>query len=100
MLPSRIVGVCAAYAAMTASRPHRPARGHADACAELGRAAGSQCDPRVVDACLALDRDAARPSARDAVDPVDDVALRLEALLDRGPSRRFGRAPAEARPAV
>jgi len=52
-LPSRIVFACDAFQAMIASRPYTPGLGDTEARAELSRCAGSQFDPRVVDALLA-----------------------------------------------
>jgi two-component system, cell cycle response regulator len=52
-LPSRIVFACDAFQAMISSRPYAPGMSEPDARAELSRCAGSQCDPRVVDALLA-----------------------------------------------
>ena len=49
-LGSRIVFVADAYDAMTWDRPYRRKRTHAEAVAELERCAGSQFDPRVVEA--------------------------------------------------
>jgi diguanylate cyclase (GGDEF)-like protein/putative nucleotidyltransferase with HDIG domain len=49
---SRIVLVCDAYDAMTSDRPYRKALPHAAAAAELRAGAGTQFDPRVVDALL------------------------------------------------
>jgi HD-GYP domain-containing protein (c-di-GMP phosphodiesterase class II) len=48
--PSRIIGVCDAYAAMVVDRPYRAALGPAVACETLLREAGSQFDPSVVTA--------------------------------------------------
>ncbi len=53
-LEARILATADAYVSMTEPRPHRPARGHEDALDELRRVAGSQLDPRVVDALLDL----------------------------------------------
>jgi HD-GYP domain-containing protein (c-di-GMP phosphodiesterase class II) len=49
---SRIVLVCDAYDAMTSERPYREAMSHAAAATELRAGAGTQFDPRVVDALL------------------------------------------------
>jgi diguanylate cyclase (GGDEF)-like protein/putative nucleotidyltransferase with HDIG domain len=58
---ARILAVADAYEAMTSNRAYRPSIGQAAARAELRRCAGSQFDPEVVDALLAvLDRDAER----------------------------------------
>jgi HD-GYP domain-containing protein (c-di-GMP phosphodiesterase class II) len=51
-LAARIIAACDTYDAMVTNRPYRPARSHAEACEELRRVAGSQLDPRVVDATL------------------------------------------------
>lgn len=61
-LGARIVLVCDAYQAMTSDRPYRPARSPEEAVAELLTHAGTQFDPLVVDALLAVleaDEDAA-----------------------------------------
>lgn len=50
---SRITLACDAYHAMTSNRPYRRAMSQADAVEELRRNAGSQFDPRVVDALMA-----------------------------------------------
>jgi two-component system, cell cycle response regulator len=52
-LGSRIIAVAVAYAAMTASRPYRPAGSPEDALAELRRCAGTQFDPDIVEALAA-----------------------------------------------
>ncbi len=52
-LGSRIILACDALHAMTSDRPYRAALSHADAVEELRRHAGTQFDPRVVDALLA-----------------------------------------------
>jgi HD-GYP domain-containing protein (c-di-GMP phosphodiesterase class II) len=49
-LPARIICVCDAYSAMTTNRSYRAAMPEADALAELRACAGSQFDPRVVNA--------------------------------------------------
>jgi HD-GYP domain-containing protein (c-di-GMP phosphodiesterase class II) len=53
-LGARIVLVCDAFHAMTSDRPYRTAMSHADARAELIAGAGTQFDPRIVDAFLAV----------------------------------------------
>jgi len=62
-LGARIVAVCDAYDAMTAMRPYAPPRSPQAATAELRRCAGSQFDPRVVDAfCVARSRARSEPA--------------------------------------
>jgi HD-GYP domain-containing protein (c-di-GMP phosphodiesterase class II) len=51
-LVARIVCACDAFSAMTTDRPYRAARTAAEAAAELERCAGTQFDPRVVDALV------------------------------------------------
>jgi HD-GYP domain-containing protein (c-di-GMP phosphodiesterase class II) len=53
-LGSRVVQACDAYDAMTSERPFQAALLPQEAAAELRAAAGSQFDPRIVDALLAL----------------------------------------------
>ena len=55
-LAARIIFVCDAYDAMTNDRPYRSALPEEQAIAELERCAGSQFDPEVVGAFVALDR--------------------------------------------
>jgi HD-GYP domain-containing protein (c-di-GMP phosphodiesterase class II) len=56
-LEARIVCTCDAWSAMTTDRPYRKALPNALALAELRACAGTQFDPRVVDALVAvLDR--------------------------------------------
>jgi two-component system, cell cycle response regulator len=52
-LPSRIVFACDAYHAMVSRRSYSPAMAEMDARQELRRCAGTQFDPRVIDALLA-----------------------------------------------
>jgi HD-GYP domain-containing protein (c-di-GMP phosphodiesterase class II) len=49
-LGARIVFVCSAFHDMTSDRPHHAALDAADALAQLERGAGTQFDPRVVEA--------------------------------------------------
>jgi HD-GYP domain-containing protein (c-di-GMP phosphodiesterase class II) len=51
---ARILLVADAYEAMTTDRLYRSTRSSPDALAEIVRCSGSQFDPRVVDALLAL----------------------------------------------
>jgi diguanylate cyclase (GGDEF)-like protein/putative nucleotidyltransferase with HDIG domain len=51
-IEARILAVADAYEAMTSDRPYRPSRSHSAACAEIRRCAGSQFDPRVVQALI------------------------------------------------
>ncbi|HEV3033579.1 MAG TPA: HD domain-containing phosphohydrolase [Solirubrobacteraceae bacterium] len=50
---SQIVFVCDSFDAMTSARPYGEAKSEADALGELRRCAGTQFDPRVVDAFVA-----------------------------------------------
>jgi GGDEF domain-containing protein len=52
-IESRIVFVCSAFDDMTSDRPHHAALEPGDALAQLKRGAGSQFDPKVVDAFCA-----------------------------------------------
>jgi two-component system, cell cycle response regulator len=49
-LAARIIAVCDAFDAITTTRPYREAMSDDDALTELRRCAGTQFDPRVVDA--------------------------------------------------
>ena len=55
-IESRIVHVADAYIAMTRDRPYRDALGQDEAFAELERHSGTQFDPEVVKALVALER--------------------------------------------
>ena len=46
-LPARVIAVVDAFVALTHDRPHRPARSHEQAVAELQDAAGTQLDPEL-----------------------------------------------------
>ena len=54
MLPGRIVYCCDAYNAMTRDRAYRAAMPRDEAVVELRRGAGTQFDPSVVDALVAV----------------------------------------------
>ncbi len=63
-LASRILAVVDAYVAQTDGRPYRPARSPEEAVTELRRCAGTQFDPRIVDAfCALLEERTCVPSA-------------------------------------
>jgi diguanylate cyclase (GGDEF)-like protein len=53
-LAARVLLACDAFVSMTSSRPWRPPRTSSAAHAELRRVAGTQLDPRVVDALLGV----------------------------------------------
>jgi PAS domain S-box-containing protein/putative nucleotidyltransferase with HDIG domain len=56
-LGCRILAVVDAYSAITDERPYKKAQSHSEAVTELRRCAGTQFDPRIVDAfCEAVDR--------------------------------------------
>jgi HD-GYP domain-containing protein (c-di-GMP phosphodiesterase class II) len=65
-IEARIVAAADAYAAMTIDRPYSAARTPQEAMAELRRCSGSQLDPRVVAALLAVLGVAPRPALRAA----------------------------------
>jgi diguanylate cyclase (GGDEF)-like protein len=52
-LAARVISVVDAYMAMMADRPYQKARSPQDAVAELQRCAGTQFDPRIVEALIA-----------------------------------------------
>jgi HD-GYP domain-containing protein (c-di-GMP phosphodiesterase class II) len=61
-LVARIVCACDAFSAMTTNRSYRAALSLEDALTELRRCAGTQFDPRVVEAIAALSGGPARPA--------------------------------------
>jgi diguanylate cyclase (GGDEF)-like protein len=66
-LAARILLACDAFVSMTSPRPWRPPRSAPSAHAELRRVAGTQLDPRVVDALLGiLDAPMPQPALRSA----------------------------------
>jgi diguanylate cyclase (GGDEF)-like protein len=80
---ARIVAVCDAYEAMTTDRAYSRAVGHEAACKELREMAGTQFDPRVVDAFLAQlavteARDPALPRTKNEI---DEITARVRGLL-------------------
>ena len=63
-LGARILSVCDAYSAITDDRPYKKARTHLEAVTELRRCAGTQFDPRVVEAfCQIIERQQEREKA-------------------------------------
>ena len=59
---ARIIAVAVAFAALTSQRPYRAALSVSDALGELRRCAGTQFDPRVVEALAAEIAEEAEPS--------------------------------------
>ena len=53
-IESRIIFVCDAFHAMTTDRPYRTSLGVEEACRRLLDNAGTQFDPRIVDAFTSL----------------------------------------------
>jgi two-component system, cell cycle response regulator len=70
-LEARLIAICDAYDAMTASRPYQPARTAHDASEELRRSAGSQFDPDLARLFIdhVLPALAASPARVGAADP-------------------------------
>lgn len=70
-IAARVFAIADTYDAMTSDRPYRAAPGDAAARSEIARCAGTQFDPRCVEAFLAMDRaelaELARPSAIPAI---------------------------------
>jgi diguanylate cyclase (GGDEF)-like protein len=68
LLPARIISVCDAYHAMTSSRPYGTVATPTAAIKELRRCAGTQFDPRVVDAfARVVEQPAIAASAKSAI---------------------------------
>ena len=68
-LGARIIAVCDAFDAMVSPRPYRTPVSESEAVEELTRCSGSQFDPHVVEAFIAVHAAAASP-------PADDLAPR------------------------
>ncbi len=76
---ARILAVVDAWESMTVGRPHRPARAEDDARLELGRLAGRQFEPRVVEAferVLDASRPASAPAGSNTKDDANAIAGR------------------------
>lgn len=92
-LESRILGVADAYEAMTCDREYRTALGTERAADELRRGAGSEFDPEVVEALLAVvERHGTRSHLEDEKGHVaPEAQARSEARAPSEPSRAAGR---------
>jgi len=66
-LEARIIAVADAFEAMTSDRPYRPALSYQEAIAELKANRGTQFDPQVVDAFLAVLEKGLVPRSRAAI---------------------------------
>ena len=65
-LAARIIAICDAYDAMTSTRSYRAALGPAQARTELARCAGSQFDPQLTSAFLAILEQESQPHVEEA----------------------------------
>jgi two-component system cell cycle response regulator len=75
-IEARILGVCDAWAAMRVNRPYQPAKPVEEAISELRRCAGTQFDPDVVEAFLAV-------QARGGIDEIAGTSAVAE-VFDAG----------------
>jgi HD-GYP domain-containing protein (c-di-GMP phosphodiesterase class II) len=82
---ARIIAVCDAYSAMTTDRPYRAALPLSESLRELERCAGTQFDPAVVDALVAIVT--ASSSAALERDGLDRAAPPNNATLRSSPKR-------------
>ncbi len=73
-LGARIISVCDAFDAMTSNRPYAASVGPANAVAEIRRCAGTQFDPAVVEAFVAVWEGQRLLSADEQQPPVDAAA--------------------------
>ncbi len=90
---SRIIAVCDAYDAMISERPYRAARTPEDAVVELRRCAGTQFDPKIVDAfCEVIEEGAGRRSEVVATSPrrSSDLAAGAQVAEADREGHRFG----------
>jgi two-component system cell cycle response regulator len=73
-LGARIISVCVAAAAISSPRPQRPARDLDEMIAELRACAGTQFDPRVVEALVEdLDAESKSPESGEAETETDEM---------------------------
>jgi excisionase family DNA binding protein len=72
-MAGRIVPVADVFDALVHDRPHRPAWSLPDAVAKIAELSGTQFDPLVVDAFLALDHEALLVPVEPAVVPIDSA---------------------------
>ena len=91
-LESRIIFVCDAYHAMTTDRPYRKRLSHPEAVRRLREGAGTQFDPRVVDAAPARARASCAKPARASRPPPRSGARRPRARGRGGGTGRPARA--------
>jgi HD-GYP domain-containing protein (c-di-GMP phosphodiesterase class II) len=99
-LEARICSVCDAYNAMTTTRSYRKAMPVSEAVAELTRCAGTQFDPRVVDALLAVvaSDEAAEPA--EPAEPSGPGARAAEGTPDSAGQAQRAAVAAEPRSSV
>ncbi|MFB3880407.1 MAG: HD domain-containing phosphohydrolase [Armatimonadota bacterium] len=74
-LEARVLGVADAFEAMTAQRAYRRARSRTEAIQELSRCAGSQFDPKVVEAVIALHERGELPEVDHLLEQAPALAL-------------------------
>jgi PAS domain S-box-containing protein len=85
-LVGRIVAVADVFDALTHDRPYKSAWSVEDAIAEIGRGAGSQFDPRVVTAFLAL-----RDSLASVLEDLSEAGPPAQSVLSEIPALAYSR---------
>jgi putative nucleotidyltransferase with HDIG domain len=78
---ARVLTVADAFEAMVADRPYRRGRSHQEAILELRRCAGTQFDPRVVDAFIRVLESSQRALADDQVSDEEAGPVEIQAVL-------------------